>query len=108
MAFVKRDRIRETTTTTGTGAVTLAGAVNGYARFSAVMSIGDTCWYAIVHPSTAWEVGLGTYSGVNTLTRTTVYDSSNGGAAVTFAVGTKDVFLGLPAASQSGRLIRAR
>lgn len=97
MAFVKKDRVRERSTTTGTGSVTLAGAAAGYRTFGSVMSVSDTCWYCIVHPGTAWEVGLGTYSGANTLTRTTVYDSSNGGSAVNFAVGSKDVFIGLPA-----------
>jgi hypothetical protein len=98
MAFVLADRVRESSTTTGTGAIALGGAVNGsYNPFSAVMSIGDTCWYAIVLPGSAWETGIGTYSGVNTLTRTTVLASSNGGAAVSFGAGTKDVFITTPA-----------
>jgi hypothetical protein len=97
MAFVKKDRVRERSTTTGTGAFTLAGAPSGYRAFSSVCSVSDTFWYAIVHPGNAWEVGLGTYSGANTLTRTTIYDSSNAGAAVNFTAGSKDVFIGLPA-----------
>jgi hypothetical protein len=97
MAFVLRDRVRETSTTTGTGAIALAGAAGGYQRFSAVMNMGDTTYYAIVAPGSAWETGLGTYTGVNTLTRTTVLESSNGGAAVNFAAGSKDVFLTQPA-----------
>lgn len=98
MAFVKKDRVRESSTTTGTGAIALGGAPNtSYQAFSAVMSLGDTCWYAIVLPGSAWETGIGTYSGVNTLQRTTVLESSNANAAVSFGAGTKDVFLGLPA-----------
>jgi hypothetical protein len=104
MAFVVDDRVRESTTTTGTGPVTLAGAPNtSYQAFSAVMSVGDTCWYAIVLPGTAWETGLGTYSGVNTLTRTTILRSSNAGAAVSFGAGTKDVFIALPASKGNVR-----
>lgn len=97
MTFVLKDRVRETSTTTGTGDITLAGAVSGYRAFSAVCSTNDTFWYAIVHSATAWETGLGTYSASNTLTRTTVLESSNGGSAVSFGPGTKDVFIDLPA-----------
>jgi hypothetical protein len=97
MAFVLKDRVRESSITTGTGAIALAGAVGGYQRFSAIMSIGDTCWYSIVLPGSAWETGIGTYSALNTLTRTTVLESSNAGAAVSFAAGTKDVYITLPA-----------
>jgi hypothetical protein len=64
----------------------------GYRTFSAVMSVGDTCYYSIQGQTTSeWEVGLGTYSSANTLTRTTIYSSSNAGAAVTFSAGTKNV-----------------
>ncbi len=97
MAFVQKDRVLESTTVAGTGAATLLGAFAGYQSFGSVMSVGDTCPYAIVQAGFAWETGLGTYSGTNTLTRTTVYEFSNGGAAVSFGVGTKTVFLGLPA-----------
>lgn len=99
MALIVADRVFETSTTTGTGALTLAAAVTGYRRFSAVMSTSDTCYYAIVavdangNPSGDWEVGLGTYSSANTLTRTTPAASTNGGAAVNFAAGTKHVFI---------------
>src|ERR1700731_804572 len=97
MAFVLRDRVRESSTTTGTGAIALAGAAGGYQPFSAVMSIGDTTYYAIVMPGSAWETGIATYSAANTLTRTTVLESSNAGAAVSFPAGSKDVFLTQPA-----------
>lgn len=94
------DRVKETTTTTGTGAVTLAGAASGYRAFSDVLADTNTCLYAIVgQSSTEWEVGLGTFaSGANTITRTTVLASSNGGSAVNFSAGTKDIFIDLPAA----------
>jgi hypothetical protein len=68
------------------------------------MSIGDTCYYSIQGQTTSeWEVGLGTYSSANTLTRTTVYSSSNAGSAVNFSAGTKDVFITM-AASRSIQL----
>jgi hypothetical protein len=62
------------------------------------MSVGDTCYYSIAHQTlNEWEVGLGTYSSANTITRTTVYTSSNSNAAVTFSAGTKDVMMVLAA-----------
>jgi hypothetical protein len=97
MAFVLDDRVRESSVTTGTGAITLAGSPNGYQRFGNVMSVGDTCWYAIVLPGSAWETGMGTYTALNTLTRTTVIRSSNAGSLVFFAAGTKDVYITQPA-----------
>jgi hypothetical protein len=99
MALQVADRVLETSTTTGTGALTLAAAVTGFRRFSAVCSVADTCYYTIVavdsngNPSGDWECGLGTYSSANTLTRTTPAASSNAGAAVNFAAGTKYVML---------------
>lgn len=89
------DRVKETTTSTGTGDITLAGAVTRYKAFSAVFSVGDQqIPYCIEAQSgSEWEVGLGTYSASNTLTRDKVYASSNGDAAVNFSAGTKDVFL---------------
>jgi hypothetical protein len=97
MALVLKDRVKETTTVAGTGAATLDGPVNGFQSFSAVLSDSDTTYYAISHRSTnEFEVGLGTYSS-NTLTRTTVLESSSGGSAVSFTSGTKDVFITLPA-----------
>ena len=90
MAHVAADLVKETTTTTGTGALTLGGAVSGFRAFSAVMAASDTCIYGIVG-GTEWEFGIGTYN--TTLTRTTVISSSNAGAAVTLSAGTKDVFI---------------
>jgi len=94
MAFVAADRVLDTSTTTGTGPVTVSGtSPAGYRTFSAVMSIGDTCYYSIQsQTANEWEVGLGTYSSLNTLTRTTIYLSSNSNSAVIFTSGTKNVF----------------
>jgi hypothetical protein len=99
MALVIADRVLESTTTTGTGALALGGAHTGYIAFDDVCANGDTCYYAIVavddngNPSGAWETGLGTFSDTDTLTRTTPAASSNSCAAVEFAAGTKHVML---------------
>jgi len=91
MAFVLPDWCWETTTTTGTGAVTLAGAATNARAFSSQLANGDTCWYSI-WDGTDFEAGLGTYTSAgNTLTRTRVDRSTNGGAAVNFGAGTKQV-----------------
>lgn len=101
MSHIVADRVKETSTTTGTGALSLAGAVSGYRAFSAVCANGDTCFYAIAHQSAAeWEIGLGTWATGNSLTRTTILASSNSGSAVSLSAGTKDVFLTAPAVSQ--------
>ena len=99
MALILADRVRETSTTTGTGALTLAGAVVGYQTFSAAIGNANTCYYTIANPGIAeWEVGIGTYAtSGNTLTRTTVLKSSNSNAAVSFTAGSKDVFVTYPA-----------
>ena len=98
MAFVLADRVKETTTTTGTGTVTLAGATTGFQSFS-VIGNGNTTYYTIAGQGTAeWEVGIGTYtSSGTTLARTTVLASSNSGSLVNFSAGTKDVFVTYPA-----------
>jgi hypothetical protein len=96
MALVLKDRVQETTTTTGTGTITLAGAVSGFQSFSAIGD-GNTCYYAIVGGS-EWEVGLGTYTASNTtLSRDTILESSNSGTVVSFSAGTKNVFVTYPA-----------
>ena len=97
------DRIRETTTTAGTGDITLAGAVAGYGTLSSVLSNGDAAPYCIV-AGAEWEVGVGTYSA-GVLTRTTVLASSASGAAVSFSAGAKDVFITLPAVAAAGGLL---
>jgi hypothetical protein len=95
MALVVKDRVQETSTTTGTGTITLAGAVSGFQSFSAIGN-GNTTYYAIVG-GTEWEVGLGTYtSSGTTLSRDTVLSSSTG-SKVSFSAGTKNVFVTYPA-----------
>lgn len=103
MAHVIEDRILETSTSTGTGAFTLSGAETGFKSFSSVCSVADTVHYTIQAgtfsaPTGDWEVGYGTYSSANTLTRTTVLRSSNANAAVNFSSGSKSVWLGLDSA----------
>ena len=96
MALVVKDRVQESSTTTGTGTFTLAGAVSGFQSFS-VIGNGNTTYYAIVMGS-EWEVGLGTYtSSGTTLSRDTVLESSNSGSLVNFSAGTKNVFVTYPA-----------
>ena len=95
MAFVTADRVLDTSTSTGTGAIVVSGSPpNGYRTFSAVLTTSDTCYYSIEHQSlNEWETGTATYSSANTLTRTTVSSSSNAGSAVNFSAGTKNVSL---------------
>ena len=98
MAFVVKDRVKETSTTTGTGTLTLLGASTGFQAFSAVGD-GNTTYYAISEQTGSdWEVGIGTYTATGTtLSRDTVLSSSNSGSAVNFGAGTKDVFVSYPA-----------
>jgi len=98
MALVLKDRVKETSTTTGTGTFTLAGAVSGFQSFS-VIGNANTVYYAIVNLSASeWEVGLGTYTSSGTLlSRDTVLESSNSGSKVNFSAGAKDVFCTYPA-----------
>ena len=98
MAFVLADRVKETTTTTGTGTVTLLGASTGYQSFSAIGNANTTYYTIAGQTGSEWEVGIGTYtSSGTTLARTTVISSSNAGALVNFSAGTKDVFVTYPA-----------
>ena len=100
MALVINDRVKETSTSTGTGTFDLDGAVTGFDTFVAGIADGNTTYYAIFHQGTTeWEVGLGTVTDAtpDTLARTTVITSSNSDSAVTFTAGTKDVFCTLPA-----------
>jgi hypothetical protein len=98
MAFVLADRVKDTTTTTGTGTVTLSGtAPIGYVSFGTAIGNGNTTYYTITAGS-EWEVGIGTYTAAGTtLSRTTVLSSSNAGSLVNFSAGTKDVFVTYPA-----------
>lgn len=104
MAFVIADHVSELSTTTGTSAFSLSGISDlASVRFSSKCSVGDTCFYGAMavdgagSPTGEWEIGIGTYSATNTLTRTQIMSSSNGDSAVSFSVGTKQVFITMPA-----------
>lgn len=94
MALVLKDRVKETTSTAGTGTITLSGAAQGFQGFSAVGE-GNTTYYCIAS-ALQWEVGIGTYSS-GLLTRDTILGSSENGAKVGFSAGIKDVFCVYPA-----------
>ena len=98
MALVVKDRVKETTTTTGTGTVTLGGAAAGFQSFTAIGD-GNTTYYTIYdQPAGEWEVGIGTYTASGTtLSRDTVLSSSNAGSLVNFGAGSKAVFCTNPA-----------
>ena len=98
MALVIADRVRETTSSSGTGTVTLTGAFSGFQPFSTIGN-GNTTYYCIIDAAAgAWEVGIGTYTtSGNTLSRDTVLSSSNSDALVPFATGVKDVICTQPA-----------
>jgi hypothetical protein len=98
MALVLKDRVKETSTTAGTGAMVLAGTSTGFQPFS-VIGNGNTTYYTIYDSTTgAWEVGTGTYtSSSNTLSRDLVFASTAAGALVDFASNSKDVFVAYPA-----------
>jgi len=96
MALVLKDRVKETTATTGTGTYTLAGAVGGFEAFSQVGD-GNTTYYSCTD-GTDFEIGIGTYTASGTtLARTTILQSSNADAAVNWGAGTRTVFCTLPA-----------
>lgn len=96
MALVVADRVKETTTTTGTGTYTLAGAVDGFQTFGAIGN-GNTTYYAC-SDGTDYEVGIGTYTASGTtLARTTIIESSNSDNAVNWSAGSKQIFCTLPA-----------
>jgi hypothetical protein len=98
MALVVKDRVKQQTTTTGTGTLTLSGSYTGFDTFSQIGD-GNTTYYVITDDTTGdWEVGLGTYTAAGTtLSRDTILASSNAGSAVDLAAGTKVVFCGYPA-----------
>ena len=96
MALVVNDRVKETSTTTGTVTFTLAGAVSGFETFSSAIGNTNTTYYSIVNSNGEFEVGLGTVSA-GALSRDTIISSSNSDAKVNFSAGTKNVFCTLPA-----------
>lgn len=95
-----KDRVKQTTTTTGTGSVALSGSVAGFQTFAQAFTSGASVYYCIAD-GTNWEVGIGTYTAGSpgSLSRDVILDSSNAKAAVSWGVGTKDVFVTLPAAA---------
>ena len=100
MAFVVNDRVKETTTSTGTGTINLAGAETGFETFVAGIGNSNTTYYCIqAQGGSAFEIGVGTVTDASpdTLSRTTIISSSNSDSAVDFGAGTKDVFCTLPA-----------
>jgi hypothetical protein len=104
MAHILTERVADTTSTTGTGALSLDGAdLRGFQNFDDVCANGDTIYYSIAHRTLdQWEVGLGTFgAGANTLTRTSVLSSSNSGSAVNFSSGAKDIVGSVPASALS-------
>ena len=101
MALVINDRVKETSTTTGTGDITLAGvpAGQGNVTFSSGIGVGNTSYYCIFQQgSSSFEIGLGTLSGSTTLERTTVINNSSGNTSKISFSGTLDVFVTMPAA----------
>lgn len=96
MPLVVKDRVQETSTTTGTGTYTLAGAVQGYQSFSVIGNANKTYYSAT--DGTNWETGIGTYTSVGTtLSRDAILESSNAGSAVNWGAGTKNIFVTWPA-----------
>ena len=96
MALVIADRVKETTTTTGTGTITLGGASTGFQSFAVVGNANTTYYTIAAQIGNEWEVGIGTYTASGTtLARTTVLSNSSGTqpSALSFSAGTKDVFV---------------
>ena len=100
MAFVLNDRVKETTTTTGTNTLNLAGAADTFETFVAGIGTTNKCFYCISHQTAnEFEVGIGTVTDASpdTLSRDTIISSSNSDSAVNLSAGTKDVFCTYPA-----------
>jgi len=96
MAFVINDRVKETTSTTGTGNITLAGAATGFQSFSSGIGSSNSTYYTIVGGN-QWEVGVGSLTNATTFTRDSVISSSNTSSLVNFSSGVKDIFVTQPA-----------
>ena len=98
MALIVADRVKQISTTTGTGTISFSSTVNGFQTFANVCSTGDTCYYTIQEESgTDFEIGHGTFNASGQLERTNVLQSSNSDSAVSFGAGNKDVFITYPA-----------
>lgn len=102
MARIYADRVKQTSTTTGTGPFAVSGTPSGYRAFSVKCAVGDTFEGSIVNDNGEWQSGIFSYSGANQISTVTVYESSNADAAVTFSAGTKDIFIGLTARRSAG------
>jgi len=96
MVFVINDRVKETTSTTGTGTVTLSGAQLGFQSFSSGIGSSNSTYYTIALGN-EWEVGIGSVTNATTFTRDSVISSSNASSLVSFSAGVKDIFCALPA-----------
>jgi hypothetical protein len=96
MVFVINDRVKETTSTTGTGTVTLSGAQLGFQSFSSGIGASNSTYYTIALGN-EWEVGIGSLTNATTFTRDSVISSSNASSLVSFSAGVKDIFCALPA-----------
>ena len=98
MAQITADRVKDTTTTTGTGTITITGtAPTGFQDFDTACDVDDTFYYCIEDTTNgAWEVGIGTLASPTTISRDRALSSSNSNALVSFAAGTKTVFITLP------------
>jgi hypothetical protein len=99
MSLKWADRVHQTSTTTGTGNLTLSGTPTAKQAFSAVLSTGDTCYGFVANQAAnEWEINLFTMQADGTLARgASPLASSNAGALVNFSAGTKDVMLDIPA-----------
>lgn len=97
MPLITADRVKQTTTTTGTGPFALTAVESGYLAFSTKCAVGDTFLGSIVADNGDWQSGLFRYSAANQVTTVEVHDSSNAGSAVSFSAGNKEVFIGLTA-----------
>ena len=106
MAHIIADRVADTSITTGTGNISVSGTPpTAFQTFDTVCATSDTFWYVVVHrTANEWEVGLGTYNGSGVIARTTVLESSNADAAVSFSAGTKDIWLDVPAQGRKNPL----
>ena len=93
MALIISDRVKETTTTSGTGSITLGGAVGGFVSFDSAIGEGNKTYY-VIENDTKWEIGVGTYSS-GSLSRDTVLSSSSGGGKISLS-GVSFVFVALP------------